>query len=72
MTVQTADSLLSLDSEKKLRSPCWARRSPELPRDICGQPRPGCTLWQTVCMARGAGGLWRSRISDPGWRQFLR
>ena len=23
-------------------------RSPELPRDVCGQPRPRRTLWQSV------------------------
>ena len=22
---------------------------PKLPRDVCGQPRPGCALWQAVC-----------------------
>ena len=25
---------------------------PKLPRDVCGQPRPGCALWQAVCRAR--------------------
>ena len=25
---------------KKFRSPCWVRRPPELPRDVCGQPSP--------------------------------
>ena len=22
---------------------------PKLPRDVCGQPRPGCAMWQAVC-----------------------
>jgi hypothetical protein len=34
-----------LRCEEKFRSPHWVRRPPELPRDVCGPPRPGCTLW---------------------------
>ena len=38
---------------KAVQSQRRVRRSPVsclVARDVCGQPRPGCTLWQAVCI----------------------
>ena len=46
------------ETSRALEIPKMLRRFPvdlsvpapaKLPRDVCGQPRPGCALWQAVC-----------------------